>query len=968
MDKLFFEEAYRKLKGSVYLDKTVPFLRTRIVEFENENFESNMEELYQAINSDVNWELIEKKIIESIQVLTFPKEVKTISENEEAIVISNVSADKVHVTKYNNFLDMCVEGHILGVLWILLVGYRLDDALMRSCYGNRLSDNLVFENEKTTASPNLFKPYFQQYESWRNLGLKKAEECVNSRNKSVIITMLDLTRYYYNVHLTECDFESMTAQYISTDNRCAKKINLLMYKILREYSIRLGKNEGCLLPIGFLPANILANYYLMNLDSKMQKCGQTVYYGRYVDDIILVTEVEDSDFLRNEIYQKGNGIVSEYMLSILRKNGIIDELEDDEYFLSGYSEMKFQKKKFRFFYIDQTGCNTIIEKIRKDISNNTSEFNYLPEDIDGGFSGDILKIEREDTVNKLRAINNTSIDKYVLSKTVGKNLLLSKFAEKKTIDNFIKNVGQLLNHKEIINNYTLWESILNYYILNSRWDEVVKFSALIVSALDNMEEDECKKSEPYEYLCDQRIITVGDSLVLFYYSCLLRATAIVWGDEIRSMLSDVEHIFVGFNRYSKYNALFDCESIRKKRKQFCAARMINKNLLPVSIEECMSAFSPSDNSPVKRLFSLDEYIELLGKKIRYRKQNIRFAPYIRSPFEILYTELLKQIRDQKEHLHTDKECIKFVCQEYAKNFNNPSGRYLAKYIQGDHFDSIERFCVNIQSKEKKKLRIAVANVKMNEVDIENILKGTKRSVSERCNEISRIINEAVRFRTDILIFPEAYIPISYLPVIQTKVAKHNMVIIGGVEHVKSGNLVYNLTTTILPIVNKFMSYAIPFFHSKVFFSPHEKEVINKYSCRPVEGKGHTLFKWRNIDFVTYCCYELTSISLRSLFQGYVDIIFGVEWNSDTHYFGNIMEALSRDIYCYCVQSNMSVYGDSRIIQPTKKDFMDIAKVKGGINGLIIVGEVDIDELRARQRGIKAEGIYKPVPAGWEPKR
>lgn len=968
MDKLFFEEAYRKLKGSVYLDKTVPFLRTRIVEFENENFESNMEELYQAINSDVNWELIEKKIIESIQVLTFPKEVKTISENEEAIVISNVSADKVHVTKYNNFLDMCVEGHILGVLWILLVGYRLDDALMSSCYGNRLSDNLVFENEKTTASPNLFKPYFQQYESWRNLGLKKAEECVNSRNKSVIITMLDLTRYYYNVHLTECDFESMTAQYISTDNRCAKKINLLMYKILREYSIRLGKNEEYLLPIGFLPANILANYYLMNLDSKMQKCGQTVYYGRYVDDIILVTEVEDSDFLRNEIYQKGNGIVSEYMLSILRKNGIIDELEDDEYFLSGYSEMKFQKKKFRFFYIDQTGCNTIIEKIRKDISNNTSEFNYLPEDIAGDFSGDILKIEREDTVNKLRAINNTSIDKYVLSKTVGKNLLLSKFAEKKTIDNFIKNVGQLLNHKEIINNYTLWESILNYYILNSRWDEVVKFSALIVSALDNMEEDECKKSEPYEYLCDQRIITVGDSLVLFYYSCLLRATAIVWGDEIRSMLSDVEHIFVGFNRYSKYNALFDCESIRKKRKQFCAARMINKNLLPVSIEECMSAFSPSDNSPVKRLFSLDEYIELLGKKIRYRKQNIRFAPYIRSPFEILYTELLKQIRDQKEHLHTDKECIKFVCQEYAKNFNNPSGRYLAKYIQGNHFDSIERFCVNIQSKEKKKLRIAVANVKMNEVDIENILKGTKRSVSERCNEISRIINEAVRFRTDILIFPEAYIPISYLPVIQAKVAKHNMVIIGGVEHVKSGNLVYNLTTTILPIVNKFMSYAIPFFHSKVFFSPHEKEVINKYSCRPVEGKGHTLFKWRNIDFVTYCCYELTSISLRSLFQGYVDIIFGVEWNSDTHYFGNIMEALSRDIYCYCVQSNMSVYGDSRIIQPTKKDFMDIAKVKGGINGLIIVGEVDIDELRARQRGIKAEGIYKPVPAGWEPKR
>ena len=61
-------------------------------------------------------------------------------------------------------------------------------------------------------------------------------------------------------------------------------------------------------------------------------------------------------------------------------------------------------------------------------------------------------------------------------------------------------------------------------------------------------------------------------------------------------------------------------------------------------------------------------------------------------------------------------------------------------------------------------------------------------------------------------------------------------------------------------------------------------------------------------FVTYCCYKLTSIKLRQIFQGQADILCGVEWNKDTHYFGNIMEALSRDMYCYCVQANMSEYG------------------------------------------------------------
>ena len=37
IDKRLIEDAYRKLKVCVYLDKTVPFLRMQIADFENEN-------------------------------------------------------------------------------------------------------------------------------------------------------------------------------------------------------------------------------------------------------------------------------------------------------------------------------------------------------------------------------------------------------------------------------------------------------------------------------------------------------------------------------------------------------------------------------------------------------------------------------------------------------------------------------------------------------------------------------------------------------------------------------------------------------------------------------------------------------------------------------------------------------------------------------------------------------------------
>lgn len=89
-------------------------------------------------------------------------------------------------------------------------------------------------------------------------------------------------------------------------------------------------------------------------------------------------------------------------------------------------------------------------------------------------------------------------------------------------------------------------------------------------------------------------------------------------------------------------------------------------------------------------------------------------------------------------------------------------------------------------------------------------------------------------------------------------------------------------------------------------------------------------------------FECFVVYDRSLFCGDVDLLMGVEWNKDTIYFGNIMESLSRDLYCYCIHSNMSVYGDSRIVQPKKSAVKDILKVKGGENAVVLVNEVDME--------------------------
>ena len=55
INKRLIEDAYRKLKGSVYLDKTVPFLRMQIANFESENVDKKIDEIYEALHNGNQW-------------------------------------------------------------------------------------------------------------------------------------------------------------------------------------------------------------------------------------------------------------------------------------------------------------------------------------------------------------------------------------------------------------------------------------------------------------------------------------------------------------------------------------------------------------------------------------------------------------------------------------------------------------------------------------------------------------------------------------------------------------------------------------------------------------------------------------------------------------------------------------------------------------------------------------------------
>ena len=107
---------------------------------------------------------------------------------------------------------------------------------------------------------------------------------------------------------------------------------------------------------------------------------------------------------------------------------------------------------------------------------------------------------------------------------------------------------------------------------------------------------------------------------------------------------------------------------------------------------------------------------------------------------------------------------------------------------------------------------------------------------------------------------------------------------------------------------------------------------------------YTCFEDGGARFGVFLCYEFTDICARALFKDEVDIIFIPEINHDTTYFSNIIESMSRDLHVFMVQSNTSIYGDSRITGPYSRDQRNIVQIKGGDNDSLIVGTINIKEV------------------------
>ena len=117
---------------------------------------------------------------------------------------------------------------------------------------------------------------------------------------------MDIKNYYYSVDMKLNNrFQKLSDELNefykdSTINEMTEIIN----EVCTKYSQKVVKNKRCILPIGFIPSSVLSNWYLIDFDNKVLEAINPIYYGRYVDDIILVCNIYDTHKSKQDIINK----------------------------------------------------------------------------------------------------------------------------------------------------------------------------------------------------------------------------------------------------------------------------------------------------------------------------------------------------------------------------------------------------------------------------------------------------------------------------------------------------------------------------------------------------------------------------------------------------------------------------------------------------------------------------------------
>lgn len=947
--------AYKKLKSYYHYNKNFVFMKEKVAELEYDS--ARMEEITYRLAELLafpgvpkNKELVEN-LVSNINFYVMPKAFTSGNEKNKQFVTSDTKENKA-VNKVNFFIDMPIELHLLDTLWTVLLGKLVFDKgiIGPESYGNCIDNYVVYNSSEDFLSSinfsknKLFKIYFDQYCNWKNNAILTIEK-ENANKKSQLMFSLDIKGFYYSVFWKFDFFDTL----FGNDERYAdihlitdiiQKIFERYTRIISEYRIinqAVDKKEY-ILPIGLFSSMLLANVYMSDFDKKMKSNSKVLYYGRYVDDMILVIDVSgDENVINDEIaFEK----------YLVQNNHILEPAPNGMYTLCDYRSLTIQKEKVKMIYLDKIGSGTFIRQLKNAITY-PSQMNVIPK-------ADLKLADFEEAVyaknsinneTKIRDIGQIEIDKFQLgwhmSQIVINNRIKKKYItkeEKVTRQTEGDSILKFFVGSKALEYSSNWINALYYFLLTAEtnqrgWN---KFKTNIRDAIKNISINQIE-----DLIKEKGRVIKGrlkKDLEAHFNICIATALA----------------LYPLFSESEEKEIISLALKLRK-------ANLFNHNLVSFPLINYAD-----DVDELCDLTSISpEMMRKMDLRIRDSDKS-KFSPRFVNIDEIFqFVFLLQSTKGGYYYLDT-----KYTVQEkleYIENYfysvnqiNIGTAGHIALSIgiteNNDYL--IQNIQLGESGRQKQKIKIAIANIKL---DIKRCCFGLPCADDVILSRLDLIkfMDRAYaegNAKVDFLIFPEFYMPLQWVSDVLAFVRKSGITVISGLQYITYDQQAFNNVAIFSPVKTGRYKNAVMLVREKNDYAPLEYEILalEKYTCKDQTKPVYQIVKWNGIEYGIFLCYEFTDITARSLYKNKVDVLFVPEGNKDTSYFSNIIESTVRDLHVFIVQANTSIYGDSRITGPYSRNDRDVLKIKGGDEDDIIIGTIDLEMVRKERQKKKEE--------------
>lgn len=939
-------QAYRKAKQEAWRDR----LFSQAEEFAayEKHLTRNLGRLLGRLNRDDSW----------ANDLTFWGEATFYLKSAEApaspprVVRSSLPPGKLRSVEFRRVLRPSVDAHIVSALWIRHAGDYMDSNLSRCARGNRLrrlKGQFFLPGEYHVHATEIFKSYHRQYSEWRDDALRTALAQLKKQSPVTLIT-LDISRFYESVDpeifRTRGSLESLLGSPIDAQSfkwRFHRAFISGLILIARSYGGEQRLLRG--IPIGLSASHLLANIALAPLDRRIIAM-RPLYYGRYVDDLIVVLRASQAAKQPSALLQKlGAKVDSKWRLHITP---------------CGRGEYIVKEEKTRVFELAPDGGEEVISAIRKAASEITSEARLFPDFTRTSPSEEaLLEVTGADglTTGILRVGDAVTLRRLSLGVMLSRYEAMGKFVSPQTWARQRDRLYRVAKHQLFradrlveYGHYLL--RLITFAAAMGDLPALRTFVRSLLRSLTRVKQDteEIRSAEAYEAVMrrnarDALLKGVGTSRRRALYST---ATTLV-----RRLATNSTN--EGENAVQrKAKAIFDADLAWTPVKTTILDPQAQKASTEVlDIDQLTSVDDPAE---AQRRRDVTEFVDTVGGAGAFRRRLL----FPTRPLTTLEISFAVRAAAGDARL-------------WARYVHALRGVWVSPRWSADQVQGVITIPTGIP--DGHNVGVAVASWLTSDQQWKAAAKGKPDLGYGRLKRLGRLLNMAIKMRgrPQYFVMPELSLPQSWVLWVAEFLARRGISTIAGLEYrAASGGKLVNEAA--LCLVDGRLGYVGGLsYHSQTKRRPAHNEESSLGAIKETFAEDasapRTIWIHGDHAFGLLVCSELSNVGLLKWYRGKVDSLFVLSWNKDLRTFGSLLEAAAFENHCCAVLANNSLYGDSRVRIPYAKSYRrDALRVRGGLDDYVVGANVPVQDLRRAHHGKDGKKLFQPLPDGFMPAR